>query len=281
MTASQSSRPFSVLMSVYDREQPQFLHESLASLEKSIVPVPELVLVEDGPLRDGLRAVIDRHRDSLPIVSVRLDANQGLPAALNAGLRHCRHEYVARFDSDDLIVPHRFQVQLDFLDRHPHVCAVGSTIEEFDAVDGRTLGRRLLPIEPSELRAFAKTRNPMNHPSVMYRRSVVQAVGGYGNFLYFEDYALWVHCLVRGHALANVPDTLVRMRSGHGQISRRRGWRYTFNEARLAGEFRRIGFFSHLEWLRFVLTRLPLRLLPSTLLSRIYRRQLREPIRTD
>ncbi len=276
LPASVRARPrFSVLMSVYDREQPAYLDASLDSLTRSIEPITELVLVEDGPLNKGLRDVIDRYRSRLNIVSVRLPVNGGLPAALNAGLQVCAHSFVARFDSDDLNVPERFGRQLDFLATHPEVGVLGSAIEEFDAVTGAMLGARSLPTSHANLRSFAKLRSPMNHPSVMFRKEVVSRAGGYPDITYFEDYALWVQCIVDGSHLANLDEPLVKMRSGIGQMERRRGWIYVRGEFRFATTFRRAGFFSSFDALLFLLVRVPPRLLPAKLLLNLYAKVLR------
>ncbi len=91
----------SVLMSVYCKESPFFLRQSLDSLVAQSLPADEVVIVEDGPLGEELEAAIDSYRSLLPIVSLRLPVNGGLGAALREGLQVCRGEFVARMDSDD------------------------------------------------------------------------------------------------------------------------------------------------------------------------------------
>ncbi|MCF4975480.1 MULTISPECIES: glycosyltransferase [Pseudomonas] len=93
---------FSVLMSVYAREKSQYLRECLASMVDQICPPTEIVVVEDGPISKELSDEIDVFREKLNIISVKLDANVGLSAALNEGLKHCRYELVARMDTDDV-----------------------------------------------------------------------------------------------------------------------------------------------------------------------------------
>lgn len=276
-TALASPRPpFSVLMSVYAREMPANLDASLDSLARSIEPVTELVLVEDGPLGRDLLEVIESYRPRLNILSVRLPENRGLPAALNAGLAACGHQFVARFDSDDLNMPQRFGAQLDFLLSNPDVAVVGSTVEEFDADTGEVLSRRAPPRHHAEIRRFAKLRSPMNHPSVMFRKQVVLDAGGYRDIAYLEDYALWVQCIVDGAGMANLPDALVRMRSGVGQMDRRRGWIYIRSEIAFARVFRRAGFLTLLDTFVFLALRIPPRVLPAQVLLKLYARILRK-----
>lgn len=268
---------FSLLMSVYQGEQAQYLDECLQSVCRSTLIPAEVVLVEDGPLNEALEQVIDRFRAQLAIVSVRLERNSGLAQALNEGLRQCRHRLVARLDTDDLALEGRFQTQCRFLAAHPSIVAVGSYVEDFDAATGRPLGLRATPHGDEEIRCFAKLRNPMNHPSVMYRRDAILSVGGYPELPWFEDYALWGACLARNLQLANIGEVLTRMRAGRGQVGRRHGLRYLFAELRFALRMRSIGLFSLLEELRFIALRLPLRVLPLSSLARVYRVFLRSP----
>lgn len=270
--------PFSLLMSVYARERPAFLRESLESVFASSIHPNELVLVEDGPIGVPLRAVIDDFRARLPIRSLPLAVNVGLPGALNAGLAVCSHEVVARFDTDDICEPRRFALQLAYMDAHPDVAVVGAAVQEFDLQTGEKLGLRAPPASHEALRAFARLSSPFNHPATMYRKSVVLGVGAYPTHLNvaFEDYALWLRLILAGHRLANLPEVLVHMRAGDAQASRRRGWRYAKQEIGFAIEFRRAGFFSAWQCLRFMALRVPIRFLPKRLMVAFYRRFARQ-----
>lgn len=271
--------PFSVLMSVYVKERPEFLRESLASVAASSVLPAEVVLVEDGPITEALRAVIDAARDTLNIVSVPLARNVGLPGALNAGLAACQHELVARFDTDDLCVPERFEKQLVFMANHPEVAALGTAIQEFDLATGEKLGLRAPPPDHAELVRYARLSSPLNHPSVMFRRSAVLAAGAYPAHMTvaFEDYALWVNLVLAGHQLASLPQVLVYMRAGAAQAMRRRGLRYARQEIAFARQFRRAGFLNTWQCLRFIALRVPVRFLPKAHVVALYRRFARSP----
>ena len=265
--------PFSVLMSVYARENPLFMHESLQSVLASSVLPDELVLVEDGPIGATLRAVIDDFRTRLPIRSVPLAFNLGLPGALNAGLAQSSHDIVARFDTDDICEPARFESQLAYLDDHPEVAAVGAAVQEFDLNSGQKLGVRAPPTSHEALLVFARLSSPFNHPATMYRKSAVLSVGAYPTHMKvaFEDYALWVRMMLAGYRLANLPEVLVHMRAGAAQASRRRGWRYAKQEINFALDFRKAGFFNTWQCLRFVVLRVPIRFLPKKQVSAMYR----------
>ena len=101
---------FSVLMSVYYKERPEQLRESLDSVFSQTLLPTEVVLVEDGPLTPGLYNEIERFKSACPQLKVvRLHENGGLGKALNEGLKHCSYDLVARMDSDDICFPDRFR----------------------------------------------------------------------------------------------------------------------------------------------------------------------------
>ena len=267
-----SARHFSVLMAVYAGEQPANLGEALESLCLSDEMPTEVVIVEDGQLPQELHAVLDQYRRRLPIVSVKLTINMGLARALDTGLKNCKFELVARFDSDDISMPSRFTEQLDFLGHNAKIAAVGAWVEEFESGSPIARSLRVVPANPVELKTFAKLRNPFNHPAVMFRRSIVMQVGGYQDEPAFEDYSLWLRMLQAGFQIANIPRALVRMRAGPGQTKRRMGLQYARNELKFAAKFYRLGYFTWAEYLKFIACRIPLRLLPITLLRRAYLR---------
>lgn len=276
-----SSRPrqdFSVLLPVYAGERAENMEQCLQSLLLSTCLPAQVVIVEDGPLTLPLYQVIERYRHRLPIDRVRLLTNSGLPAALNAGLAACQYDMVARCDSDDINLPHRFERELALLRRCPQVGVVGTDITEFDPEGREATRARRLPSDHAGLRRYARTRCPLNHPSVMYRHSVIRSVGGYTDIRGFEDYALWVRCLVEGIELANIPEQLVNVRAGLSQLARRRGFDYARAELKLADYFYKLGFLDRKGYLFFVSARIPVRLLPTRAVSRLYQALLRRPL---
>ena len=126
---------FSVLMSVYAKENPEHfwlaLHSNL--VEQTLLP-DEMVLVCDGPLTPELDAVIAEYQEKCPaILRVhRLSENGGLGKALNSGMEQCRYDWIARADSDDVCDAHRFEIQMNYLQEHPEVDILGSCIDEFE-----------------------------------------------------------------------------------------------------------------------------------------------------
>ncbi|HVZ82157.1 MAG TPA: glycosyltransferase [Terracidiphilus sp.] len=272
----------SVLMSVYAKETPGFLRESLKSLAIQTRPADEVVLVEDGLLSDVLYAVLAEFREVLPIVPLRLSANVGLGEALRQGLDICRGEFVARMDTDDVSLSRRLEKQLAFLEANPEVDVTGTAIAEFDNDSNKPYAVRRLPSSNAELARFARWRNPLNHMSVMFRRSAVLSAGNYRPWIGFEDYHLWTRMLMAGSALHNLDEVLVHVRCGNGMQTRRGGVRYVWHEARMQLELHRLGFLNLFECLRNIGLRTPVRLLPAPLRALLYQFTLRhKPSRKD
>ena len=268
----------SVLMSVYNKETPEFLRQSLESLGAQTLPADEIVLVEDGPIGEDLASVIASFRASLPILSVKLPVNSGLGIALRAGLDECHGEFVARMDSDDISVRRRFEKQFVFLEEHPEVDVVGGAIAEFD--DDRSTPRaiRRLPASGASLFKFAKHRNPLNHMTVMFRKAPVIAAGSYKPCAAFEDYYLWSRMLIGGCILHNLEDILVYARCGNGMQNRRGGLGYVRREIGMELMLCEMGFLSRIECIRNIAVRTPVRLIPHQLRALAYRGFLRDAV---
>jgi len=262
---------FSVLMATYREDNPRHLVECLQSIYDQTQQPNQLVLVKDGILTPELEQVIERWMpkwgSQLTIVS--LARNTGLAAALNEGLKHCTYSWIARMDSDDVAEPERFQKQLDYLRSNLSVDVVGSWIEEFNEDLTQSLGFRKVPLEHDEIYSYAKRRNPMNHMTIMFRKESVLSVGGYPQSV--EDYSLWGHLLLKGYKLANIPEILVKVRTGNQFLKRRGGHNYAIFEIKGLNYLRKIGFLSLWQFIVNVLTRSIVRLGPAVLRRGVYK----------
>lgn len=266
---------FSVLMSLYDKEKPAYLQQCFESLLTQTLPADDIVLVLDGPINSGLQALITHWQAKLPLNIIALENNVGLGSALNAGLAHCQYEWVLRMDTDDICVPTRFAQQLAFIGSHPDVSVVGGQIAEFNDDPQNSHASRQVPMTHQQIFASAKSRNPINHMTVAFKKSAVQAVGSYRHAPLFEDYDLWVRLLVAGYQFANLPDVLVYARAGEAMYERRGGIDYAKYEVDIQRAFYQQGFLTALQMLKNLAIRLPVRLLPNGLRSWVYQRLLR------
>jgi len=266
---------FSVLMSLYSREMPHALDCALKSIENQTLPPPEVILVIDGPIGNELELVVQAHSMLLPMKIVRLPKNVGLAAALNEGLKHCSYDLVARFDTDDWCLPERFQTQVLWMNNHADVAVLGTWIAEFEVDPGKTLGMRKVPLEHAKIVQFAQSRNPVNHMTVMYRKSAVDSVGGYQELDLMEDYWLWVRMISKGYKFANLAQVLVHARAGAGLLERRGGMRYVKSEIIAQRLFFAAGFIAFPRVLSNLVLRVLPRLVPGSVRGIIYRIALR------
>jgi glycosyltransferase involved in cell wall biosynthesis len=263
----------SLLLPVWAGDRPDYLTAAFtSSVQEQTRPPDQVVIVRDGPVAPALAATIDElaATSPVPVEVVTLPRNIGLGPALDAGLAACTHDVVARMDADDLSLPHRFAVQMPIIEAGHDL--VGAGLVEFGAHAEDLVGTRTPPTDAADIAERARFADPFNHPTVVYRREVVRAVGGYTDFALMEDYLLWAKMLVAGARVANVAEPLVRYRVGAGAYARRGGLAQLRAELRLQWKFRRIGFTTWAQFLRNVAVRGAYRLVPERVRRTLYRK---------
>ena len=243
---------YSVLMSVYHKEKPEYLKQAIASIQAQTLPTDDFVLVCDGPLNDALDAVIAKKQREMgeTLNVVRLAKNGGLGNALNEGIKHCKNELVARMDSDDIAYPDRCEKQIAVFYTHLEVSICSGIVEEFTSTPDVVDAKRVPPEAHEEIVEFAKKRNPFNHPCVMYKKSAVEAVGSYQDFYLLEDYYLWLRMLMAGYQGYNIQEPLLHMRAGSDMYLRRAGWKYAKTQARLFKFMKSQGFIGEGQYIK-------------------------------
>lgn len=258
---------YSVLMSVYHKENPLFLKAAMDSIWNQTVKTDDFVLVCDGPLTDQLNKVIRQmqveHKDELKVF--RLDENKGLGIALNYGLKQCKNELVARMDSDDISFPDRCERQLNVFKHNKEISIVSGTIAEFDDSIDSVIAERRLPEKQEEILSFARKRNPFNHPCTMYKRIAVENAGGYQDFYLLEDYYLWIRMLCNGEKGYNIQEPILWMRTGAGMYKRRSGLKYARSQIRLFRYMRKRGFISRIQLFKSIILRTTGSLIPTNI----------------
>ncbi len=265
-------QPFSLLMSTYAGDQPGFLREAFhSSVRDQTRPPAEVVLVQDGPVPPELADVIDElaATSPVPVTHVVMDANVGLGPALDRGLEACSHEIVARMDADDVSLPDRFAKQLPVVEAGADI--VGSGLLEFGSSVDEIVGRRTPPTDADEIRRVIRFRDPFNHPTVVYRRSAVEAAGGYSDMALMEDYLLFTRMVEGGARPANLAEPLVCYRVGEGAYARRGGRQLLRSELALQRRFRDLGITTRGQYVRNVAVRGGYRLVPEGLRRTAYR----------
>ena len=220
---------FSVLMSVYYKENPQYFRRALQSnIIDQKMPPTQLVLVCDGPLTEELDEVINEYENNYPnIMKVcRLDENNGLGNALRYGLTQCDYDLVARSDSDDVCTPNRFALQVAYMEANPEIAASSGTIDEFSEDYTKPQRVKHMPLTHEELCKYAKKRNPLNHMATIFRKKDILEVGSYEHLQYLEDYFLWVKLIAANKKISNLDELLVHACVGNGMVERRGDKRY-------------------------------------------------------
>ncbi|MFC4947167.1 glycosyltransferase [Pseudonocardia sp. GCM10023141] len=263
----------SLLLPVWAGDRPDFLTEAFRSTVQEQTRMPDqVVIVRDGPVGADLQARIDElaAESPVPVELVLLERNVGLGPALDAGLEACKHDVVARMDADDISLPHRFAVQMPIIESG--VDLLGSGLIEFGTHRDDVVGTRTPPIEPIDILIRSRFADPFNHPTVVYRRDLVRAVGGYTDFALMEDYLLWAKMIVAGARVANVAEPLVCYRVGAGAYARRGGLSQLRAELALQRRFRKIRFISRGMYLRNVAIRGGYRLVPERVRRLAYRK---------
>lgn len=194
---------------------PQWLHDSLASVENQVGVNARLVAVLH-PDDDHLREQIQRMKVSNVVISAPREGN--LADALNVGLGECVTALVARMDADDICEPTRLVRQCEFMDNNPDCGVLASSVTIIDA-SGRRIGTRPAPSSPDSLERLMRWKCAIMHPSVMFRRQLVLSLGGYSAAAeQAEDYELWLRVLAHSEIEA-LAEPLVSYRVHQGQQS--------------------------------------------------------------
>lgn len=269
---------FSVLISVYFKENPEYFKMAIESILTQTVKPIEIVIVKDGKLTQRLDLLIHELccADNEMFKIVEIEENVGLGEALRIGTINCSQEIIARMDTDDICVLNRFEKQLEVINNNPNVDVVGSFIAEFKGERANITAIRKVPITYKEIKTKAKYRNPLNHMTVMFRKKAVMDVGNYKDLLWNEDYYLWARMINNEKNIINLPEVLVYARAGNEMYKRRGGLKYIQNEVKLQKEFLKMGFINYCDFVFNISVRSIVRLLPNFIRSFIYRKALRQ-----
>ena len=272
---------FSVLLSVYIKENPEFLANALESVFNQTLMPDEVVLVQDGPLTIELDNIISKYKKLYPSIlkTIILTENKGLGNALRIGVENCSYDIIARMDTDDIARPYRFEKQIGFLQEYPEIGAIGSNIEEFNENPGDLNRFKLNPETHEELIAQIKLKSPFNHPSMMMRKQALMEAGNYnGDILLFEDYSVFLRMWKAGIRFYNLQEVLLDFRVGSGieTIKRRSGKHYIDKEKKFLDYAKSINAFSSFDVFKYKLIKFPVRIMPPQVVLFIYNKFLRK-----
>lgn len=256
---------FSVLMSLYYKEKPEYLKECLDSLIKQTVKADEWIIVKDGPLTEELEYVLKEYETKYPglIKYVVFEKNQGLGLALKAGVLACSNEIIARMDTDDICVKDRFERQLEEFLKNPNLDICGSHIKEFDSNVNNILSERKVSLTNEEIKKYQRRRSSFNHMTVMFKKSAVIKAGNYEHAPLMEDDMLWTRMILSGCRGKNIDDYLVYARTGIAMIERRGGWSYFKKYKKSRQKVYRLGLASYWDYFYTLIVQFIVSLMPK------------------
>lgn len=263
-------------MSVYQKEKPEFLRESMESIYNQTVPTNDFVLICDGPLTEELDGLIEEIQEKFGrrLRVIRQAENRGLGYSLNLGVKECKNELIARMDSDDVAVSDRIEKQLKIF-KQKDVDVVGSNIVEYDENMREALGTRNVPESNEDIRKYAKRRNPINHMSVCFKKSKVIECGNYMDMKGFEDYYLWIRMMRCECSFYNIQEELVKVRGGNSMMERRGGKSYVKNMIKFEKHVCGLHFISRLDCANNIVIRIAVSSVPNSARSFFYSKVLR------
>lgn len=269
---------YSVLMSLYIKEKPEYLPLAIDSMLNQSVNPDEIIIVEDGPLNDDLYSIVNEYKEKYPeIFTIVVNKNNlGLGLALNEGLKVARNELVARMDTDDISRPDRCEKQLKVFMENPELSIVGAWVDEFNKSQDEIVSTRAVPETNKEIYDFAKKRSAFNHPVVMYIKSKVLENGGYSDLRRNQDVDLFGRMLFNGCKAYNIQESLLLFRSNDDLAKRRKSWENTKSYISTIKKFWKMGYASWGNYMSVAIAQTGMFLLPVKIQQWIYKKFLRK-----
>ncbi|MDU4789074.1 MAG: glycosyltransferase [Clostridium sp.] len=269
---------YSVLMSLYIKEKPEYLNLAIKSMVEQTLKPDEIVIVKDGKVTAELQKVLDKYDNENPGLFniVGYEKNRGLGLALNYGLEYCKNELVARMDTDDISMLNRCMKQVKAFEEHPEYAIVGSAVDEFFGTPENITARRVVPCTPDEIYEFAKRRSAFNHPSVMYRKSKVLEFNGYSDLRRNQDVDLFGRMLFGGCKAENFEESLLWFRSDENLAKRRKSWENTKSYIDTIKRFWKMGYSRFTDYALIAVAQTGMFIMPVKLQHLVYKTFLRK-----
>ena len=261
-------------MTVYQKDNPDFVKLSIDSMLNQTVKTDDFVLVCDGPLTLELTDLIDKYKQSNPSLFnvIYLKENVGFGKALKTGLIECKNELIARMDDDDISINARCEKQLELFNRFPQLSLIGSYMDEFEDDYNNPIRIKEVPCDYSEIKKYARRRNPFNHSSVMFKKSAIIAVGNYSEMRTNQDIELWMRFLNNGFVGYNIPESLVLFRFDKNTYKRRKEWKNIKLMIDVWKGFRKNKYCSYSDYLFVYWSQIAIFLMPSFILKWLYKK---------
>lgn len=217
---------YSVLLTVYIKVKTEELKLSIESMLNQTIKPDQFVIVYDGPVSQVVNnLVMDYVRNNEGLFNViRLPNNQGLAAALNAGIKACRNDLIARMDSDDYSKPNRCEIQLGEFAKDKNLALLGCNTQHFKESPYEPEEKYSnQPLDIESIKDKIRRNSAFSHPTVMFRKGVVLDCGGYDPILRrSQDHDLFSKMIYKGYECRNIKDALVLFRADEDCMLRNR-----------------------------------------------------------
>jgi glycosyltransferase involved in cell wall biosynthesis len=199
----------SVIVPVFNSAK--YLEETILSILNQTFKEFEFIIINNGST-DGSTEIIKKYLSDPRVVYVDNGTNIGISKARNQAIQLAKSDLIAVIDGDDVAALNRLQVQYEFMLRHPEIALVGSFAEIIDE-NGKTIRYMQKPTGPEYIRKVCFFYGAFAQPSVMFRKSVSNAVGGYrGKYDYCEDVDFYLRLIYSGYKTDNIPQYLLKYR---------------------------------------------------------------------
>jgi len=277
-----SNIEISIIMALWRNDNPCHFRLCLDSIALQSNIDYEVIIVSDGPVTDSLIEVIESHRLSIDgVLKYLCLAFKGSPAyAWNEGVKLAKADVVARMDPDDLMVEGRLRLQVDYMMDHPEVGVCGGQIIEFDHEVGDLQFSRRVSLLHNEILINMKRSNPINHVTVVCRKSIF-SLEEYIVLFQYVDYYLWVRLIKHGVVFHNLDKILCYVRTGNQFGRRRTGIKYLSSDIEFSIRSLKLGVWGVRDVCLFLIPRFFVRLLPPVIVEFIYKLKRRRDFYKD
>lgn len=252
-------------MSLYDGIEIQLYKDSLKSLfEQSYLP-KEIIIVLDGVKKKELiKETINFKKKFKNLKIIKNYKNLGISKSYNKALKATSLDIVAIQDSDDVSLPRRFENQYNYLSSKKHISVLGSAVYEKNLNSGKkTLKQN--PLSLNEIKKNLSYRNPMNHPTIMFRKETLISRGGYEDVSRMEDYYLWIKLINSGCVFENLKKPLVIMNTKENFFLRRTGFNLIKSEILVQLLLFRVGTNNFFKMIILILSKSLYHLIPGVI----------------
>lgn len=268
---------YSVIMAVYINDKADWLTQAVESILGQTVPSNDIIIVVDGPVSKEVNDVINLYERNSIINIIRLKENRGLGYALNLGIKNSKNELIGRMDSDDISFPNRFEIQLNKFKNDSNLEILGGQIVEFLNETSEAVSYRMVPVLHEDIVKFSRRRNPFNHPTIMYKKSMVLKVGCYDpEAVRVEDYDLWLRAIAQGAHCANVEFTVLGYRIDNNTIKRRKSFVSFVSHIRARRRFYLNNYIGLTDFFYGVMSQAILFIMPTRLAGLTFKKVLRD-----